>query len=87
METKLTESLGIATPKRWFGLGTEAGKTEIQVAEFSDGSIMINLETPRDGMEPLITSMRLCASTFTLLNEAMFRAAHDPSIWRQIEGG
>lgn len=73
------------TPQRWFGLRAEAHPTEIQVAEYSDGSIGIILQTTRDGMEPLVTNMRLRSVTFALLAEAMARAAHDPEVWREFK--
>lgn len=82
----LTAELGNETVHRtrWFGLSAEGHKTAVRVIELSDGSLEIQIETKRENMEPLITTIRICVLTFNILCEALARAAHDPLIWRQV---
>jgi hypothetical protein len=68
---------------RWFGLHKAGGNTTVEIGEISDGSIAVGIITERADMEPLITKMRLSPDTFSLLSEALFCAAHDPSVWRK----
>ncbi|MFA6271023.1 MAG: hypothetical protein WC657_07515 [Candidatus Paceibacterota bacterium] len=69
---------------RNFGMAQKENPTKVFVTEFSDGSIGFNLETARDGMEPLSTSFTLSPRTLNLLSEAMYRAAHLETAWNKI---
>ena len=75
------------TVTRAFGLKYSEGDhpTKVKMHEFSDGSIVVTLSTVRAGMEPLETRFGLTPLTFSLLSEAMHRAAHDPTVWVDIE--
>ena len=83
----LTAGLGIkgGDRLRWFGLETEGSPTTVQIAELSDGGFDVALITKREGMPDIATSFRLMPLTFSLLTEALARAAHDPLIWRKID--
>ena len=70
--------------KRWFALASEGHPTKVTVIELNDGSLEIMLETARENMDPLVTTMRIGALTFHLLAEALARAAHDPLIWKEV---
>lgn len=70
---------------RGFGIGLKDHPTTVSVAEISDGSMEITIRTERPGMEESFTSMRLVPKTLGLLSEALFRAAHDPDVWRSLE--
>ena len=75
------------TVTRAFGLAYSEGvhPTSVHMHEFSDGSVAVTLSTARAGMEPLETRFGLTPLTFALLSEAMLRAAHDPTVWVDIE--
>ena len=72
-------------PTRGFAVSSPEIPTKVDIAELSDGSIQIFLITDRNGMEPLETGFRLSAKTFSILSEALARAAHDPYIWHEIK--
>ena len=63
-------------------LTSESYPTTVEVFEHQGGHIRIALVTQREGMEPFVTSMTLAPKTFTLLSEAMNRAATDLNVWR-----
>lgn len=66
---------------RYFGLAQNGNPTEVIIVEYKSGNIGIELQTKRDGMEPLVTSMALKPATFAMLFDAMFRAAHGEAKW------
>ena len=70
-------------PIRWFGLAIPDSPISVEVAEYADGRIGVALVTKREGLESLMTTMLLTPSTFALLQYALFRAAHDPHVWRE----
>jgi hypothetical protein len=70
--------------KRWFALGVDDHPTKVTVVELNDGTLEIFIDTQRENMEPLVTTMRIGALTFNLLAEALARAAHDPLVWQEV---
>lgn len=66
---------------RYFGLGQDGSPTEVIIIEYKSGNIRIELQTKRDGMEKIVTPITLNPNTFSMLFDAMFRAAHDQAVW------
>ena len=66
---------------RYFGLAQDGNPTEVIIIEYKSGNIGIELQTKRDGMEKLVTPMILRPNTFSMLFDAMVRAAHDQAVW------
>ena len=66
---------------RYFGLAQDGNPTEVIIIEYKSGNIGIELQTKRDGMEKLVTPMILRPKTFSMLFDAMVRAAHDQAVW------
>ena len=66
---------------RYFGLAQDGNPTEVIIIEYKNGNIGIELQTKRDGMEKLVTPMILSPNTFSMLFDAMVRAAHDQAVW------
>ena len=66
---------------RYFGLAQDGNPTEVIIIEYKSGNIGIELQTKRDGMEKLVTPMILSPNTFSMLFDAMVRAAHDQAVW------
>ena len=66
---------------RYFGLAQDGNPTEVIIIEYKSGNIGIELQTKRDGMEKLVTPMILRPNTFSMLFDAMARAAHDQAVW------
>ena len=75
---------GAATIVRSFELIQQGHPTSISVGEMSNGNMWIKVKTKRDGFDTIETGMVLGSVAFSLLSEAMFRAAHDESVW-QVE--
>ncbi len=70
---------------RNFTMGQEGNKTSVHVAEMSSGNMWIQIRTLRDGVDALATEMMLTPGTFNLLASAMFRAAHDETVWDEAK--
>ena len=70
---------------RTLGLRNNNTLIHVEMFEFSDGNIGISLVTPRPGLKPLTTSMRITPETFTLLSEALSTAAHNPGLWEEVK--
>jgi len=75
---------GVGAVMRSFELIQQGHPTSISVGEMSNGNMWIKVKTKRADVETIVTSMLLKPDTFSLLSEAMFRAAHDESVW-QVE--
>jgi hypothetical protein len=73
---------GAATIVRSFELIQQGHPTSISVGEMSNGTMCIKVKTKRDGCDTIATGMVLGPVAFSLLSEAMFRAAHDESVWQ-----
>ncbi len=70
---------------RTLGLRNNDSQTRVELAEFDDGTIGVALITPRSGLKPLVTAMRVAPETFTLLSEALSTAAHNPGLWNEVK--
>ena len=66
---------------RYFGIRQDGNPTEVIIIEYKSGNIGIKLQTKRDGMEKIVTPITVNPNTFSMLFEAMFRAANDQSVW------
>lgn len=78
------------TPKlkriRGFSMHSTRGQTMVSICELNNGNMEVVLETKRDDLEPLCTTMQLTPATFNMLTEALFLAAHDENAFFEIEG-
>ncbi len=73
------------SPVRHFAMSQVGNKTTVHIAEMADGNIWIKLKTERDKVDELATEIMLTPGTFNLLHSAMFRAAHDETVWQSAQ--
>jgi hypothetical protein len=74
-----------AVTTRGFALAIKGHQTTVEVGELTDGSFSIVLITKRPDADDVRTGFRVGPKTFNLLHDAMFRAAHDPTVWKPLK--
>lgn len=71
---------------RGFALMSAGGQTTLHVHELVDGTIVLTFSTVRNaGLPPLETGLRLAPPTFAMLSDALWRAAHDSTVWMPLD--